>query len=388
VKRYWLRLMPEQPLCLDNEYTIPASAVRGAIANVLLGTCVPGHEHDMGPCSAECRYWSLFGEGHKLYIGPAYAATGDETLPFLATARTCSRFPGFKTGGGHGVFDIAIRQWLFEQAFVEPSRLLAPFSLRCPVCDTPLIPCEGLFTRQGEREFVTVSDVATPFSATYTSMGRTRKQIVDRFTVDAKVIGRGTYYVARVEIPDPLDALLHQVVEGGLWIGGRKARGMGAVRAELVSYAPNLPPLPDRIAAFNRALRTEQRFYTSMGTARLSGDDGEWYFTLDLHDAAYPAYESSPSIAPTLAVLPAVVAVRQWLTAQTSGGWHMAAGLPRRTMIGSAGAIFYRVPAEANRRMVEEMLTFLEDAGIGVGRERGCGAARICDPFHLFMEPL
>ncbi len=57
-------------------------------------------------------------------------------------------------------------------------------------------------------------------------------------------------------------------------------------------------------------------------------------------------------------------------------------------MIGSAGVILYRVPAEANRRLVEEMLAFLEDEGIGVGRERGCGAVKICDPFHLFMESL
>jgi hypothetical protein len=66
----------------------------------------------------------------------------------------------------------------------------------------------------------------------------------------------------------------------------------------------------------------------------------------------------------------------------------MAAGLPRRIMIGGTGVILYRVPADANRRMVEEMLAFIEDEGIGMGRDRGCGAVRICDPFHLFMEPL
>src|SRR5438105_57663 len=103
--RYLLRLIPEQPLCVDDTSMIPAQAVRGAIADVLMATCVPGHEHDTGPCGAQCRYWSVFGEGIRLQVGAAYAGSGDETAPTLATARTCSSVPGFKNIGAHGVFD-------------------------------------------------------------------------------------------------------------------------------------------------------------------------------------------------------------------------------------------------------------------------------------------
>src|SRR5260221_7795438 len=153
MKRYLLRLIPEHPLRLADETTIPAAALRGALADVLLATCVPGHEHDTGPCGAHCRYWTLFGEGISLRFGPAYLGTGDDTTPLLLTARTCSRAPGFKTADGHGVFDIAIRQSIFEQAVVNPQQLLAPFSLRCPVCNAPLISYTGLVTRQSEREY-------------------------------------------------------------------------------------------------------------------------------------------------------------------------------------------------------------------------------------------
>jgi CRISPR-associated protein Csx10 len=389
VKQYWIRLLPEQPLCLDDDHVIPAAALRGAIANVLLGSCVPGHQHDTGPCSAECRYWSLFGEGRKLFIGPAYAATGDETQPFLATARTCSRFPGFTIRGGHGIFDIAIRQWIFEQACAEPQRLLAPFSQRCPTCNAPLIACEGLFTRHAEREFASVGEVSSPVEMTFTAQGRARRNIVMRYNVTARTVNRGIYYVARLGFPDHVDGLLRQAVEGGLWIGGRRSRGMGGVRVELIPYAPDSPPLAERIARFNQAVRAEHRFYTAMDPAHPAGEDGEWYFTLDLHEAAYPAYEAVPTLVPlTSALLPSVVAVRQWLSPSIGGGWHAAAGLPRRTQIGASGVILYRVPAEANRMIVEEMLEFMEAEGVGIGRERGCGAVTICVPFHLNLEPL
>ncbi|MCC7446703.1 MAG: hypothetical protein IT324_04765 [Anaerolineae bacterium] len=386
--RYWLRLHPEQPLRLANAATIPASTLRGAIAAVALSACAPGHEHDLGPCSAGCRYWSLFGEGATLRIGPAYAGAGDETQPFLATARTCSQSSGFTAAGGHGVFDVAIRQWVFEQTCRDPQRLLAPFTLRCPACDAPLIPCEGLATRLGEREYETVGDAATPITLSHAIQGRVRPFITERYAVSAQLINRGMYYTARVDVPERLDGLLRDVIAGGLWIGGRRSRGMGAVRTELVPYTVHEPPLVERIAHFNRAVRTEHRFYMAMDVAHLADDEGESYFTLDLHSPSLPAYESTPSIVPALAALPGVIPIRQWLSSQTVEGWHSAAGLPRRTAIGTTGVILYKVPPEANRANIAEVLAFLEVEGVGTGRERGFGSVTICDPFHLLVDLL
>ncbi|MEP7286400.1 MAG: hypothetical protein ABI947_11585 [Chloroflexota bacterium] len=385
---YWLRLLPEQALHIEDDRVIPAHVIRGAIANILLGTCIPGHEHDVGPCSAECRYWSLFGEGVALKIGAAYAGTADETRPFLATARTCTRSPGFRTAGGHGIFDIAIRQTIFEQACTDPQNLLVPYNTRCPQCNAPLVACEGLFTQQGEREFVGVGDVSASVVVTGVALDRTRKQIVARYRTEGRTINRSIYYVAHLDIPSHLDGLLRQTLADGLWIGGQRSRGMGAVHTELVPYTSPRLTLSDRIAHFNRAVRAEQRFYAAMDTTHFTLDDGEWYFTLDLPNPAYAAYESSLSIVPRLAMLPAAVPLRHWLHPHTAKGWHAAAGVPRRTQIGAAGVVLYRVPAETNRVMVEEVLAFLEAEGIGLGRERGYGAVTICDPFHLIVEPL
>ncbi len=384
MKHYWLRLFPELPLHIENERVLPASALRGAIASILLGACVKGHEHDSGPCGANCRYWSLFGDGANVRIGPAYAGSGDETEPLLTTARTCSAAPGFKAAGGHGVCDIAMRQWLFEQA--DPQRLFAPFTLQCPTCNAPLHTFEGLVTRQGEREFALVKDIAAPVEATYTSFNRTRKRVVERYRVTGKLVSRGIHYVAKVDAPDRLDGLLHEAVAGGLWIGGRRSRGMGALRTELVPRVPDQATLADRIARFNRAVRTEARFYAAMDSPVAVGREGEWYFTLDMRSPILAAYDAVPSIAPPLSTLPGIAPVRHWLSPQLTGGWHAAAGLPRRTQLATTGVILYKVPAETNRATVEALLTFVESEGLG--RERGYGAITICDQFHLFVDPL
>lgn len=386
MKRYLLRLIPEQALCLEDTTVIPAQAVRGAIADVLLATCIPGHEHDTGPCGAQCRYWSVFGEGSRLKVGAAYAGSGDDTAPTLATARTCSRVPGFKNIGAHGVFDVAIRQWVFEQA--APDRVLAPFTLRCPVCDAPLIPYRHIVTRQAEREYAAVGDVSTPVTTTHGTVSRTRKQVIERHEITASAINRGIFYAAQLIMPEQLEAPLRQALGDGLWIGGKRSQGFGAMRTELVPSPANMLSLSERIARFNRAIRAEQRFYAAMDPSHPSVDEGDWCFTLDLGGPALPAYAELPSIVPILAVLPSVLPARHWIDGQGMGGWHAGAGLPRRTQIGTTGVVLYRVSPEAKRTAVDEMLTFLETEGIGTGRERGYGAVTICDPFHLFMDPI
>ncbi len=392
MKRYLLRLMPEQPLRLADETTIPAAALRGALADVLLATCVPGHEHDTGPCGAHCRYWTLFGEGISLRFGPAYLGTGDDTTPLLLTARTCSRAPGFKTADGHGVFDIAIRQSIFEQAVVNPQQLLAPFSLRCPVCSSTLISYTGLVTRQSEREYAKVEAVSATITEAQASFGRVRRQVVAPHNPSATLIARSHYYVARLELPEGLEPTFKQAISAGLWLGAGRMRGFGAVRAELVHDTLSWPTLTERLKGFNRAMRAERRYYAAMNPVGLpatgSLDDGEWYFTLDLSSPAIANYVKHPSMIPALAQLPGIVPIRSWLSSGVEGGWHAAAGLPRPTRLGVTGVVLYRVPAENNRAAVDEVLTFLDTEGIGVGRERGNGAVTVCDPFHLLMEPL
>ena len=389
MKHYRLRLFPESPLALENDHVIPASVLRGAIATIALSGCNPAHSHDVGPCKADCRYWSLFGTGAGLRISAAYAGSDDDTLPFLASARTCSAHPGFKSTEGHGVFDVAIRAWLFERA--APTRLYAPpFMLRCTICGAALMPCEGWYTRHADDDYSLIADsISTPVHTGHAALSRRRKRIVAQYSADGLIINRNIYYIARVAVPDQIDALLRDMIAGGVWIGARRSRGMGAMRTELLPLPTDglTMPLNERIARFNRIVRGEERFYTAMDNTT-QFDDGDWYFTLDLHDTALTSPDFAPSIVPPLPGISSAVPVRQWLSPRTVSGWHIAAGLPRRTQIGVSGVILYRVPADMNRSEVELALSQIERDGIGVARERGYGFATICDPFHLLVEPV
>jgi CRISPR-associated Csx10 family RAMP protein len=243
----------------------------------------------------------------------------------------------------------------------------------------------------GEREFTAIGAreaISSPVRTQHASLGRARKQVIERFTVTGKAITRSLYYVARLDVPDRLDTLLRDTIGDRLWIGGRRSRGMGEMRVEFAPREADNPNLAERVALFNRAVRAEYRFYAAGDPGHRAGGEGEWYFTLDLVSPALVAYAAAPTVVPLLDTLPTVMAVRHWLAMETVGGWHAAAGLPRRTQPGITGVILYRVPAEANRTTVEEMLAFIEAEGVGVGRERGFGAVTICDPFHLYVDPI
>ncbi|HLY26443.1 MAG TPA: hypothetical protein VKQ72_08900 [Aggregatilineales bacterium] len=391
MKRYLLRLYPELPLCVDDATVIPATALRGALAEALLASCVQSHQHDTGPCSPNCRYWTLFGEGTESRIGPAYAGSGDDTFPLLATARTCSRVPGFKGAGGHGVFDVAIREYVFEVAATHPERILSPYNPACPVCVMPVVPWTGIAVKRAEREFTMLGNVATPVVSHHAAFSRVRRQPVRDYAINAKLVQGGTRYTARLLLPDQAEATLRQAISSGLWIGANRHRGYGALRAELLPDEHVPEDIRERIKAFNRAIRAERRFYSAMtgGTAALSSaslDEGEWYFTLDMSVPALVDLAAGPSMIPALSALPSVEVVRAWIAPRVEGGWHAAAGLPRRTQPGVSGVALYRVSAESNRAAVDEVLAFLEDSGIGMARERGYGAIKICDPLHLWIE--
>lgn len=392
---YWLRLYPEQPLHLDNPMLIPGRAIRGAAAAVTLRGCAPGDLHEGGACSPNCAYWPLFGATrHPIRFGAAYyASSGDESAPFPTTAQTCSALPGFTASGQHGVVDVAIRQWSFEQTFASLAQLYAPFETRCAVCDAALQPCAGLLIRHGERQFAAQSDVIQPISTEHRPMSRVNRARRDApglelFTQHGTLPARSACYVARLNVPEALDQALRAVLDEGLILGGRRTRGMGAVRAELVARPDPALTLHDRIAAFNRALRTEGRFYVAMGSYPLLSDEGYLYLTLDFNEGVLRNYTRQPSLLSDIKALRNATLLRQWLRPQVVGGRNTASGLPTRTQLAFAGVLLCRIPPEEDRTALEQALSYLEHNGIGLERERGYGSLTVCDPFHLEMEPL
>ncbi len=386
---YWLRLFPEQPLQLDDPSLITARALRGAIASVARRTCLPNALHEHGPCQAGCIYWPLFaGARAAIRFGDGYATTHDDLAPFAATVRTCALHPGFKTNGAHGVLDVAIRGWTFEQTWDHLARLPLPFEMHCAVCGAPLVACEGLLIRRSAHDFAIAEPIAmTPTRTEHRPLSRERwrgANVADVFAQDGTLLTRSAYYCARLDVPDALDTLLRSVLAEGVLIGGRRTRGMGAVRVELAARPILGLTLHDRINEFNRVLRAERRFYTSIDETLIASDEGCWYFIVDF--LMQTSYDKQPAPLADIRALRRVSVIRQWLTHTLSEGRNTATGMPIGAAHTVSGTALYRVPPDEDRAALEQALTYLETNGLGL--DRACSRLTVCDPFHLELAPL
>ncbi len=387
MKFFWLRLYPEQPLQLDNPAIINGRTLRGAVAAILLRGCEPGNLHDDGPCSSTCAFWPVFGVQTPIRFGNAYATPGDETAPFLTTTRTCSVRPGFAANGQHGVFDTLVRAWTFEGSLGTPLGMLAPFETCCPVCGADLQACTGFLVRHGDRHFAEAGDITTPITTEQRPIGRSRRNGLELFEQRGVLLSHPACYVASLTVPEPLEGALRSVLNVGLAIGRRRTRGMGLVRAELIARIDPTRTLSERIATFNRALRTERRFYATMGVEQPL-DDGSWYLTLDFPTGILFSSMRQLSLLSEVRALRGVQIIRQWITSGLSTGRNTATGMPIRTQTSLAGVILCRVQPDADRAALEQALMYLETHGMGADRDRGHGDVTVCDPFHLEMDVL
>ena len=390
MQTYWLRLYPQQPLSLADPRLIPGRVIRGALIASLRADCLPGAGHDSGPCNPRCQYWRSFGSsapGSAIRVGDAYATLHDTIQPFSVSARTCPAAPGFITENGHGIVDTAIRAWTFEQISADPTRrgsLLAAWQPICARCGSPLVACEGAVVQHADhdwrRPILSVSTVssrhrpAQPFSA-------------ESFAQPGTLLSGGAYYAARLEVPDTLDSLLRDTLANGLLIGARRTRGQGLIRAELIARPDPLLTIHSRIAAFNRAIRNEQRFYSAMGIPFPTGDDGAWYFTLDV-STMQPAVTRQPDPLADNKALRAVTVVRRWLRAEADNGRSTATGLRSGRRLSLSGVFICRAAPDVDRAILEQTLAYLETHGVGIGSERGYGTTTVCDPFHLEFDPI
>jgi len=146
--------------------------------------------------------------------------------------------------------------------------------------------------------------------------------------------------------------------------------------------------LADRRRAFNRALRTEERFYAIMASEQTGTleDDGSWYFTLDMWDSQF-ALDRDPDPLADIKTMRSVALIRSWNKWSIEDGKHGSGQRSgaRRLL---SGTWLCRAAPEADRSALEEALIYLETHGIGIGAERGYGTVRVCDPFHLESDPL
>ncbi len=383
MKYFSLRLTPTQPLHVDDPAFIPGRAIRGMLAAAALRTCLMNADHEHGACGPNCLYWPLFNIKSGLRVGHGYASPQDEIFSYNATAMTCGAFPGFRAAERHGVQDTLIRTWIYEQ---NP-HTFAPHELRCTTCNTPLVNVQGQYNRIGNQQYSAVDIHAETVESTHRPINRRRGQGLPTFKQEGWKLDDKTRYVVRIALPDTLETPFRTVLFRDLFLGGRRTRGMGAIRAELTPQSDPALTLRARIAEFNKTVRAERRFYAAMSGVELE-DDGTWFFTLDFPEGAVLDTMALNNPLAGLKALRGVHIAREWRTAALYGGRNIAAGVRARSLQAIRGAIVCSVPPEENRVQVESALGYLEANGIGLERDRGFGAVIVCDPLHLELEPL
>jgi len=386
----------ESPLLLGDQrsygtYTpsrrrVPGSALRGALARSL------------GPDSTEFR--TLFLDGEELLFGDCWPAPdlGTLSVPVPATAHTCKERPGFKPPPGdarrvippHGVFDTLVRTLVYDEVLEAQLPLPLIYEPRCPECGNAATTSDVLAMYRGDTDWHR-SEVKVR-RGSRTAIGRRRSVAEDEMLYTLESICPETIFTGIVRLPATKTDVLLNALPKLTQLGTARSRGMGRVTVEgwrrVVRWSGADADVLQRLERFNDAIQQERDYYGVLTDQPLS-DDG-WYLPLLLLSDAFLVQAGTPSltIAATDLGLPAsakVPFVRAWTRGRVIGGWHQAAGLPRRTRLAApAHSIFvFRVEGLAlNDPAVKQALEKLEMFGLGDNRERGMGQIAVCIPFH------
>ena len=392
---------------------LPGSAVRGAVAQAWLQQ----GEGGLGRLLAGVRFGNLSPEG---------------AAPAPVSLRTCSRVPGFRADGGHGVADLLLPLEAAalggraggrgagaatpaeappadadagggetegdggarteggaagDDLAADPERVLS-----CPRCAgerrragaPETVRWAGFVRWQGGR----ASGVQPSFDAAYTRAASTRDGSGP--TAVRRTLAAGQRFAGLVQFDDEELAarLREQLLPPGAtaWLGSDRSRGLGAVGVDGWQEAPPADDLPERLAGLAARLHA----LAARAGAEVPAD--ATYATLSLRAPALLAdafgrYRLAPSGADLAALLglPAEsLELRQArLGTARVEGWNGALGLPRpdapALAAGSCWLVRFRgLEADA----IIDALGRLERDGVGERRQEGFGELGVCDPLH------
>ena len=383
---------------------IPGSVLRGATAARLIGNCsdpdhTPGNHLTPPSNQTDCLFYDVFGHRAEPFFGNCYPSqnAGEYSFPFPATTRTCKTHPGFidpaHADRHHGIFDILVRQLVFEEAIENRLELAFLYEPVCPVCYGGVKERDG-FYQPGLTTDYLQPEVKTE-RASHTAINRAREVAEDALLYTVETVDPYTIFVGQIVVTEEKEKTLLSLLNGNIELGRGVARGWGAVRIEAeTASALWSTNLANRIETFNKMIEDERRFYYKLA-GQPYHSDGSWYFTVDLLADACPTEDGLPS----LRLLPTqlnpaydtaeITLVRSFITSTLDSGWLAAARLPRGTVsLVKRGNLFvYRVAPGVDKDAVLSDLKTLELVGVGRGRERGLGQLVVCSPFHMEVEP-
>ena len=388
---------------------IPGAMLRGAAAARTLAQCTqPAYlkDHSRCPDRDTCPFWQLFG-ADEIAFGNAYAGPGGPVYPYPLTARSCKYHlaypdPDDPSREAHGVFDVLVERFLYEllsdtkfparELLLPPAwqgrlpRLAAPYRETCRKCPADAKPQPGYYS-QGP----TPIPARKPFISRAAHVGINRARFVAEegllFTQESlDTRDTGAFFFSQVCAADvQIEMLTQALQEGEHFIGRGRSRGLG--RVEIGVNPPfESAPLAKRQQSFQERILAEWSRLRRVDKdlpERLPGR----FISLTLVSPLILAGPAGPHLAPAPeeAGLPGAHLLRAWTRPVVTGGWDVAAGLPRRTRLAAAaGSVYlYYLPAQ---NLDLSALARLEVEGLGEERSRGFGQVHICAPFHAMQS--
>jgi CRISPR-associated protein Csx10 len=408
---------------LETKGEIPGALLRGAVAARTLPDCAaPEFKQNHEACAVKdiCPFYYL--TTGVAYPTCAISEGGFPTEPPLRTMVTCKVAPGFLSQSEphepkHGVFDTL----LHHLAFNELRRLNAPPSRlppqRCQhqeenqTCDAALEPFSRRYIRERSTRYHLVPSPSTR-RMTHVGINRARETAEPGLLYSVQSVAEQTQFVGHMALPDSWDETRVGEFKKALCninrIGGEQTYGLGRVEVAVREVDDDAEDISTRVSEFNEKLQEVWGEYAAKGAPPTPNG---YYFTVDL---LTPALLTTPDGTPTVQLTAAMLKQRAeevgssklpelevvngldasgtkrplMFTGPTIvSGWSEAWGLPKPpalAAVAGSGYVFFT----SDIKVWHEALRTIEGYGIGSRREEGFGAVRICDPFHLEVQPV
>ncbi len=346
---------------------IPGGVLRAALARVITEGCPyyseAGGYHWVrfaaGPECAGCMWCGLCASFERVRFSHLYK-DGARVAPL--TAYRC------KFDSSHSTFDT----------------LLAPGRFRCPECKERVERVSGYLGNEYRDVAVNRRLIMRLAVDPYRGVAQ------DRQLYALRVLDAGQIFHGWLDVPDA--DTIPETAE--LRLGAKTTVGLGRAAVHFERAAvPGLDALRQRIERFQEVIGQSAKAepgYTCFSLTLLSDalPDTElapatgWVPTPDLRQVVAQAVLPPPlrSVGPGVEVTKAIADFKVY------GGYCTAVkgdGRQRAALYIAAGSVFLcRVRGELNDGLLQALF-HLENQGVGLKTEDGCGALRVCDEFHL-----
>jgi len=337
-----------------------------------------------------------------LYPVPRRAeeAANREAFPFPLTAFACKAH-----GEEHGIRDMLLTN-LRRIAGVE-----VPVEKNCPVkeCGERLERMRGFAVWEPGSDGESCGKVAIhPRFFVRVGLNRFTETAEEGilYTLEALVPGPGGegkekpisfvgYWQMSGEQWEALKTLLESHVqrEKGAYIlriGTARARGMGKVVLSYIEEPPPLPPVEERLDAFQlrdgegKLVDAEHLYFSLTLRAPLLLYDPSGPPTVEFEKREQEVFEAYVSTLPKeLEFLPeaSMVEREEWT------GWSAVWGLPKPVVTAiAAGSVLAFRASKAGREAVVAFLQEVEEKGLGERLAEGWGEVIACNPFHVKFD--